>query len=170
MEPRPIMNIVWILVCDSSRGRIFEAVDGDAAWRVIDVVGHAESRSKASELVSDHSGRRAPQGASTHHNALAPSSDPKEVEKGRFVHSLATRLDQAMHAKLFHRWVLVAPPHVLGMLRSELTPEVAKRLLATVDKDLTHFDASELTARLHETIRIPPDQRELLQKADKHAG
>ena len=109
------MNTVWILVCDSSRARIFEVLDGESVWRVVEVLGHAESRSKASELVSDHSGQRSSEGASTHHNALAPSSDPKEVEKGRFIHSLATRLDEAMCARLFHRLVLVAPPHTLGL-------------------------------------------------------
>jgi protein required for attachment to host cells len=163
------MNTVWILVCDSSRARLFEALDGEAAWRVVEVFGHAASRSKASELVSDHSGQRSSEGASTHHNALAPSTDPKEVEKVRFVHSLATRLDEAMRGKRFHRWVLVAPPHTLGMLKAELTRELEKHLMATVDKDLTHFDAPLLADRLRETVRIPAGQREIARVADKHA-
>ena len=163
------MNTVWILVCDSSRARLFEAVDGEPAWRMIDVLGHAESRSKASELVSDHAGQRSSEGASTHHDALAPSSDPKEVEKGRFVHSLATRLDEAMRTRLFHRWVLVAPPHTLGMLKAEMTHELEKHLMATVDKDLTHFDAPLLAERLRETVRIPAHQREIARSAHKHA-
>ena len=163
------MNTVWILVCDSSRARIFEVLDGESVWRVVEVLGHAESRSKASELVSDHSGQRSSEGASTHHNALAPSSDPKEVEKGRFIHSLATRLDEAMCARLFHRLVLVAPPHTLGLLRAELTRELEKHLMATVDKDLTHFDAPVLAERLRETVRIPPDQRESARAGEKHA-
>ena len=164
-----IMNTVWILVCDSSRARIFEALDGEPAWRVVEVLGHAESRIKASELVSDHSGQRSSEGTSTHHNALAPSSDPKEVEKGRFVHSLAARLDEGLRTRLFHRWVLVAPPHALGMLKAELTRELEKHLMATVDKDLTHFDASALAERLRETVRIPADQREMARVANKHA-
>jgi len=163
------MNTVWILVCDSSRARIFEAHDGEPAWRVVDVLGHAESRSKASELVSDHGGQRSSEGASTHHNALAPSSDPRDVEKGRFIHSLATKLDEAMRTRAFHRWVLVAPPHTLGMLKAELTRELEKHLLATIDKDLTHFDAPTLAERLRETIRIPPDQREVIRTTHKHA-
>jgi protein required for attachment to host cells len=65
--------------------------------------------------------------------------------------------------------VLVAPPHTLGMLKAELTRELEKHLLATIDKDLTHFDAPTLAERLRETIRIPPDQREVIRTTHKHA-
>jgi protein required for attachment to host cells len=135
----------------------------------LEVFGHAESRSKTSELVTDRSGQRSSEGVSVHHNALAPSSSPKEVEKGRFVHSLAMRLDQAMRAKRFDRWVLVAPPHVVGMLKAKLGPELERHLMTTVDKDFTHFEAPQLVERLRETVRIPPDQRDSVREPHKRA-
>jgi protein required for attachment to host cells len=98
-----------------------------------------------------------------HHNALAPASSPKEVEKGHFVHTLATMLDQALRSRRFHRWVLVAPPHLVGMLRKGATPELEKHLMATVDKDLTHVDARYLAEKLADTVRIPPSQQDALR-------
>jgi protein required for attachment to host cells len=163
------MNKVWILVCDAARARLFEVQDGDVAWHSVGTFEHPESRNKASELVGDHSGQRSSEGPSAHHNALAPSSSPKEVEKGHFGHSLVKMLDQAMRSKRFDRWVLVAPPHFLGMLRNELTPELRKHLLATVDKDLNHLDLRGLTERLEGTVRIPPDERDNPREPDKHA-
>jgi protein required for attachment to host cells len=163
------MNKVWILVCDSARARLFEVEDGDPAWRAVDTFDHPKSRSRASALVGDHSGQRSSQGPSVHHNALAPSSSPKEIEKGHFGHSLAKMLDQATRSKRFDRWVLVAPPHFLGMLRNELSPELQKQLMATVDKDLSHLDVHSLTQRLRDTVRIPPDERNSVREADKHA-
>ncbi len=163
------MNKVWILVCDSARGRLFETNGAEPAWKLLEVFGHAASRSKASELVSDHSGQRSSLGASVHHNALAPSSSPKEVEKGHFGHTLALMLDQGMRSQRFDRLVLVAPPHFLGMLKNELTPELEKHLMVSIDKDLTHIDAPELAERLRETVRIPFDEKELVREATKQA-
>ncbi len=152
------MNNVWILVCDGAHGRLFETFHGDATWRLIEAFEHPESRSRASELVGDHLGQSSAQGGGVHHNALAPSSSPKEVEKGHFVHTLATRLDQAMRAGKFKRWVLVAPPHVLGMVKKELTPALTKHLMGTVEKDLARLQAHELAAKLADVVRIPLDQ------------
>jgi len=165
------MNTVWILVCDAARGRLFETRGNDPSWKLLEVFGHAESRSKTSELVSDRLGQssQSSAGPSVHHNALAPSSSPKEVEKGHFVHTLATMLDQALRSRRFDRWVLVAPPHCLGMLKKELTPELRKHLMASVDKDLTHIDVPGLVVRLGATVRIPPDEKEILREASKHA-
>jgi protein required for attachment to host cells len=162
------MNKVWILVCDAARARLFEIRDDDPSWHAVGVFDHAESRAKASDLAGDHSGQRSSEGRSVHHNALAPASSPKEVEKGHFGHSLATMLDQAMRSKRFHRWVLVAPPHFLGMLKNELTPELQKHLLATVDKDLTQLELPNLTERLKDTVRIPVDQRQTAGQVDAH--
>jgi protein required for attachment to host cells len=149
------MSNVWILVCDTAKARFFELRSGNPSWHVIEVLTHDGSRRKSSDLASDHSGRRSSQGASVHHNALAPASSPKEVEKGHFVHALATRLDQAMRSDRFDGWVLVAPPHVVGMMKKELTPQLTKRLLNTVGEDLNQFDVQELMTRLAAAVCLP---------------
>src|SRR5580700_11398960 len=146
------MNTVWILVCDAARGRLFEIRGDNPSWDLIETFSHPESRSKATDLVSDHSGRRSSEGGSVHHNALAPASSPKEVEKAHFAHTLLKTLDQAMRSGRFRRWVLVAPPHFVGLMGRELTPELKKHLAATVDKDLNHVAVHELAERLKETV------------------
>jgi protein required for attachment to host cells len=163
------MNTVWILVCDSARGRLFETQGNDPSWKLLQVLTHGESREKTNELVSDHSGQKSSQGASAHHNALAPASSPKEVEKGHFVHALATMLDQGMRSKQFDRLALVAPPHFLGMLKKELTSELQKHLMVSVDKDLTSCDTADLMVRLHDSVRIPLDEKSVVGEGHKHA-
>ena len=165
------MNSVWVLVCDAAKARFFEVPGGNGAWTLLELETHEESRSKASGLVSDSSGTRSSEGASSHHNALAPASSPKEVEKEHFAHSLGTQLDQAMRSGRFHRWVLVAPPHFAGLVRKELTPELQKHLMATVDKDLSHLQKSELAEKLRDTVRLPLDQQEVVgvREPRKHA-
>jgi protein required for attachment to host cells len=163
------MNIVWVLVCDASRGRLFEVHEGDAPWTLVEAFTHEESRSKASELVGDSSGRSSPQGGSVHHNALAPASSPKQVEQGHFGHTLASVLDQGQRAHRFSKWVLVAPPHFLGLVKKEVSSELTKHLMVTVDKDYTHLGPHELVEHLKDAVRIPPDQREVVREATKHS-
>ena len=151
-------NTVWVLVCDAAKARFFEVHGAEPSWHLTKEVFHEESRSKAAELEGDRSGSRSSEGASAHHNALAPASSPKDVEKQRFAHVLGRILDEAMRSQRFHRWVLVAPPHFLGLVERELTPELKKHILATVDKDMGHVDTRGLTERLRDNVRIPLDQ------------
>ena len=162
------MDTVWIVVCDASRGRLFEIRGNDPTWNLLEVLSHSESRSRAEDLVGDHLGQRSSQGASVHHNALAPASSPKEVEKAHFGHTVATLLDRALRSKRFDHLVLVAPPHFLGMVKNELTPELQKHLMATVDKDLTHVQTPELVERLRGDVQIPVASRES-HRGHKHA-
>ena len=163
------MNTVWVLVCDAAKARLFELRHGDPSWHAVETVVHEESRSKASELVSDHSGSRSSEGGSVHHNALVPGSSPKDVEKDRFAHSLATTLDRAMRSARFQKWVLVAPPHFVGLMKKELTSELAKHLMATVDKDLSHLHVHALAERLRDTVRIPVHELAAVQEDTRRA-
>jgi protein required for attachment to host cells len=162
------MQTTWILVCDSARARFFESRGDTAPWHLVSEVFHEESRSKASALEGDRSGSRAPEGASVHHNALAPASSPKDVEKSRFAHSLAKTLDQALRSARFRRWVLVAPPHFVGLMGSELTPELKKHLVATVGKDVTRLESRDLAEELRTTVRIPVDEQDSIREPVKH--
>ena len=148
------MKSTWVLVCDAAKARVFEIRDGDSTWHVVELVLHEGSRNKASELVSGPSGTRSSEGRSVHHNALAPASSPKEVEKQGFAHTLATTLDQAMRSARFQKWVLVAPPHFLGLMKKELTSELEKHLMTTVDKDFNDLDVHVLSERLGDAVRV----------------
>jgi protein required for attachment to host cells len=162
------MNTVWVLVCDAARARFFEVRGGDPAWHLVSDVSHDESRRKATDLVSDKAGRASSEGGSVHHNALAPASSPKQIQKEHFAHSLGKTLDQAMRSARFHRWVLVAPPHFLGMMEKELTAELKKHLLTTVDKEMSHLGPRELAEKLQHAVVIPPDQQDGVRATSKH--
>jgi protein required for attachment to host cells len=161
------VNNVWVLVCDAAKARVFEIRDGDPTWHAVELVLHEGSRSKASELVGGPSGTRSSEGRSVHHNALAPASSPKEVEKAGFAHTLATTLDQAMRSARFRKWVLVAPPHFLGLMRQELTSELEKHLLTTVDKDFNDLAVHELSERLRDAVGVPVSDQESVREDRK---
>jgi protein required for attachment to host cells len=159
---------MWILVCDSAKARFFEVRGGDAPWQLLTEVFHEGSRSKAASLEGDRSGSRSSQGRSVHHNALAPASSPKDVEKQHFAHELARTLDEAQRSSRFRAWVLVAPPHFVGLIERELTPELEKSLLTKVDKDLNHLDARELKDKLGAAVQLPLDRQGSVRSSDEH--
>jgi protein required for attachment to host cells len=148
------MQTTWVLICDAASARAFEILDDGPAWQPVGAWHHAESREKTSELTGDRMGRGSPLGGSAHHNALVPASSPKQTEKNHFGHELVTMLDQAMRAHRFTRWALVAPPQFLGMIKNELTPELNKHLVVSVDKDFVHLDVPDLIDRLANVVRV----------------
>jgi protein required for attachment to host cells len=75
------------------------------------------------------------------------------VAKGHFAHSLVKAMDHLLRSGAFREWVLVAPPQFLGLIRAELTPELKKHLIATVNKDLSHLGARALADGLRDAIR-----------------
>jgi protein required for attachment to host cells len=161
------VNNVWILVCDAAKARFFEIRHEDPTWHAVSLVLHEESRSKASELVGGRSGSRSSEGRSVHHNALAPASSPKDVEKDGFAHTLAATLDQALRSARFRKWVLVAPPHFLGLMRKELTSELEKHLMTTVDKDFNDLDVHQLSERLRDAVLVPVSDGESIREDRK---
>jgi protein required for attachment to host cells len=102
-----------------------------------------------------------------HHNALAPASSPKEVEKNGFAHTLAATLDQAMRSGRLRKRVLVAPPHFLGLMRKELMSELEKHLLTTVDKDFNDLAVHELSERLRDAVRVSVSDHESIREDRK---
>jgi len=161
------MNNVWVLVCDAGRGRVF-AVSADEPWRLVESFRNDDARTKAADLVTDREGRGSSVGGSAHHNALAPSTSLKEQTERRFVHELVGFLERETLAHRFHRWVLVAPPQMLGLVKAAVSGDLAKRLMTTVDKDFSELETNDLARRLHEAVRIPPDQLEVLNGPVKH--
>jgi protein required for attachment to host cells len=163
------MNTVWILVCDAAKSRLFEMHPGEPAWTLRQTTIHEGSRSKSSELVSDASGSRSSEGASVRHNALAPASTPKEVAKSSFAHSLVKAMDHWVRSGELREWVLVAPPHFLGLVKSELTPALKKHLLTSVNKDFSHVGAPELADSLRDIVRAASNRMESVRVSRHHA-
>jgi protein required for attachment to host cells len=60
-----------------------------------------------------------------------------------------------MRSARFRKWLLVAPPHFVGLMRKELTSELARHLLTTVDKDFNDLGVHELSERLRDAVRVP---------------
>jgi protein required for attachment to host cells len=66
------------------------------------------------------------------------TTDWHALEEARFAATIAERLNRAAEQNQFEHIVIAAPPKVLGELRREYSKRLQGKILAEIDKDLTH--------------------------------
>ncbi len=139
---------MWVVVADGARARILagDPAAGELELVMPELVGRG--RAKGAELMADRPGRSVDSSHVGDRHAMEPPTDPKEVEKQRFVRHLADRLAEALNEGRFARLVLVAPPRALGELRAVLPEKVRATIVREVDKDLTWVPVHELPGHL----------------------
>lgn len=137
-----IPHNAWVIVCDA-RKAMFLRNDGTPAQPKFEVgkVIEASANPPNARQGTDRPGRI--------QNAVGPTSateetDRHELAETKFARDTATALkrsDQSGHPRNI---VLVAPPHILAVLRQHLDAETRARILAEVDKDLTKHPIHEI--------------------------
>jgi protein required for attachment to host cells len=143
-----VSRATWVVVADGARARILagDPAAGDLELAMPELTGRG--REKGADLMADRPGRSVDSSHVGDRHAMEPPTDPKEVEKQRFVRQLADRLAEALAEGRFGRLVLVAPPRVLGELRAVLAEKVRATIVREVDKDLTWVPVHELPGHL----------------------
>jgi len=137
----------WVMVADAARARFFVSeghdilpVDGAT---MENPAAHGFSR----DLGSDKPGRSMESVGGMHH-AEEPRTDPHRAVKADFARRVADYVEQNAAANKFDDLVMVAPPQMLGDLRSALGRHAAARLTGTAAKDLMKIPAAELKSHL----------------------
>lgn len=105
------------------------------------------------ELKSDRPGR-AFDSAGVGRHAMEPPTDPKRKVKQDFAKQMAMILSQAAEQGKFDRLVVVAPPKVLGDLRSAYSQHVTDRLYGELAKDLIHTAPKALPSHLSDILAL----------------
>jgi protein required for attachment to host cells len=142
-------HTTWILVAHRSGAVVYESRGpGMAMARVLELP-NPRGRLKSSEVQADRPGRSFDRRGGGRHSLSTQESAPEHIAR-TFVADLAGRLEQARTAASFERLVMVAPPKMLGQLRSALPQAVQALLIATLPKDLAHTDGAELRQQLAE--------------------
>jgi len=144
----------WILVSDASRASLYSAKLREDSWSLVEAFEHPEGREPSREIEATSPPGRGQQGRSQggRRTSLEPRTWPKDAEVQRFAQRLSDYLDEAVTRRSFDYLVVVAPPHFLGTLKGTLGRQAAKRLRATIDKDLSTLDAADLRQRLADTV------------------
>jgi protein required for attachment to host cells len=142
MENTQIPNSAMVLVSDGRHARFLR--NRGTAINPELVLEHSldADNPRTSEQGTDRPGRtHAPDGRS--HSAIEQTDWHQQGEE-RFAALVADTLYRMEHAHEFDDLVVVAPPKMLGDLRSRLHPEVAGCVIREVAKDLTGHTLPEI--------------------------
>lgn len=135
----------WILVAHRGGARLLE-------WRGLDAVEvesieHPEGKLKARDIDSDKPGRVFDRFGPGRH-ATSRENEATQHVADVFAKSLGVVLEKARTDGRFTRLVLVAEPQFLGRVRAALSPQTAKLIVQSIDKDLGALAGHALTKRL----------------------
>jgi protein required for attachment to host cells len=75
-------------------------------------------------------------------------TDWHQLAEDRFATEIGSILNRLAHENRFHHLILVAPPKVLGVVRTHLDKETSSRVVAEVHKDLTSQPIAEIVRTL----------------------
>lgn len=145
----------WVLVAHESGARLFEARGPGKGLQLVREVFHPEGRARNRDIDADRPGRAFPRGGSAdNRSAMSREEGAHERVVSDFARELANLMREGRVGGRYQRLVLVAPPRLLGLLRSSLDPTTAQCVVGSLDKDLAFADASELAEHVGAVLAV----------------
>ncbi len=142
-------HTLCFIIADGGQARLVQPA-ADNALHTIETLESDSQHKQTSDLVSDRAGRTHESASPTRH-AVAPHSDPHELEKVRFAHVVGEHVNQM--AGRFTGLVLVAPSHVLAEMMGMLNKPATAKIVGTLAKDLVKVPDHELYPHLKQWVR-----------------
>jgi protein required for attachment to host cells len=150
------MKKIWVIVADEAIVRVMSRSDIpgaplDAVQALTDPAAHGKDEA----FHHDAHGRRAasaPRGHSASQPVVAAGASAttsagesgRHIEAEQFARRVAEFLRGALNEGRFDELHIAAAPRFLGLLRKALDPQVAKRVVQSLDKDWTKADDADL--------------------------
>jgi protein required for attachment to host cells len=138
----------WILIADASGARVFSTNAREAPLQLVRQISNPSGRARTQELVTDKPGRGFEGMGTATRSAMEPRTTAHEAAAENFASELAQLLDAEAGKQSFSAVAIVAPPHLLGMIRGRLSRRVQQLLRATLDRDLAHVPERDLRPHL----------------------
>jgi protein required for attachment to host cells len=149
------MAKTWILVAHEAGARVFENRGPGKGLELLETIEHPEGRLRDRDIDADRPGRSfRKDSGDPHRAAMSRGEGPHDRAVADFARALADKLQHGRVTNQYERLVLVAPPLLLGLLRSTLDGPTAQIVVGSVDKDLARSKEAELIKHLGEVIAV----------------
>lgn len=139
------MKQPWLMLADAAHAKIFAFHGHFSDLTLLDDGQFEHINVRSQDLVTNKRGRVS-NGTGDAKSAIERQTDPHEHEKEVFAKSLMQHLHQ--HLDEFSSLVIVAPPKMLGYLRSNISKGLNKKIVAEVPKDLLNNSTEEVVSIL----------------------
>ena len=137
------MEMIWVLVADKSKAKLFKMTGRGGELKLDQEWEHPASRQREQDLTSDLPGRVFDSEGNGRH-AMSQEVDPKDHEAELFAHELITEMEKGATSGRFSRFYMIASPQFLGLLRKKMGSSLRDLVVDEVAKNLTAMDASEI--------------------------
>ncbi|GHG96774.1 host attachment family protein [Pseudodonghicola xiamenensis] len=147
-----LTNGTWVVVADGEKALLMRNLTDhqDPNFQVI-----AREEQPQEPENADRPGRM-PDPGPNQMSALE-ATDWRTLARDRFATELSDILYEHAHRGDFQHVVIAAGPKVLGAIREALHPEVKARLVAEIDKDLTHHPRDRIETEVKAALDAMDD-------------
>jgi protein required for attachment to host cells len=139
--------MVWVVVANTNDCKIYHFQKIPAQISFLKEMSEPENKLKASEhLTTDRPGHY--HGGGSARGAFSPHTDPKQNEYDNFARKIAQELNDARNGQQFDELIIVAEPHMHGLIDQHLDKHVKNMVIHDLQKDLVHMNERDLLAYL----------------------
>ncbi|ARB91209.1 host attachment protein [Legionella longbeachae] len=136
----------WVVTADTTTCRIYASKVKHHDLTLVKEMVHPQSKLKDIELTSGKAGH-------TEHGTYTQQSDPKEIEIDSFARTIADALDDGRNMHAYEKLIVVAPPHMNGLLLHHTNKHVTNLVIHNFKSDVMHFSNKELYDFLDKNLR-----------------
>ena len=132
----PIPNRALVLVIDG-RKMLFFRNHGDESQIDLRTEAHDEREDRSNGEIKNDSPAGSVASSSGGGRSTMEESDPHQQEEDRWVKDAAEHLRLRALRNNFDHLCIIAPPKALGVLRKALHKEVSKRMVCSINKEMS---------------------------------
>jgi protein required for attachment to host cells len=146
------MRRTWIVVAHRAGTRIFEPDAETRALGLVQELDHPEGRKLSGAIDSDRSGMAFSSMGGGGGHPMSAEENSRDHKARTFARLVAETLRKGRVENQYDDLVLVAEARFLGMLRDSLDAPTAKKIDATLDKNLANVAVHDLPQHLSSVV------------------
>ncbi|MDQ8039171.1 MAG: host attachment protein [Rickettsiella sp.] len=140
--------MIWVISLNSSLAHIYSYKPKEHKLDLLECLDNPNAQLKDIDLVSDRPGHY--QTMHSAKGAYQATTSAHDVELARFTKNLADLLKKGLDNNDYKQLILCAPPHIGGILLSNLDKQVEQSLLVNIKKNFVESDPKVLIDYLKE--------------------
>ena len=132
----------WVVTSNTNTCRIYNYSIKPTQLTLIKEMQHPENRMRDIDLTADKPGRYKASGSAL--SSFTQASDPKEIKIDDFSREIAKDLEHNRNHHEYQTLIIIAPPHMNGLLFQHINKNVELLVTHNIEKDLMHLSNHEI--------------------------
>jgi protein required for attachment to host cells len=139
--------MILVITANTNDCRIYHYEKKPVQLTLVKEMSQPENKLKSSEMTSDREGHYKSNQSSR--GAFSPHMDPKQVEIDKFSRDIANELNHRRNAHDYEKLIIIALPHMYGLMVHHLDKHVKDMLTNHIQKEVMNLSERELLEFLH---------------------